>query len=74
MVNLNTPLLESLRLAFPPKEEQDEIVRLLKAVDEDLKTTSYQLGKVRRLKAGLMQDLLTGKVSVEPLLETHTVS
>lgn len=64
----NTSILRSLQFAWPSTEEQIRIVKITEAHNADIHTERTRLGKLKRLKTGLMQDLLTGKVSVEPLL------
>ncbi len=49
-------------------EEQRTIGKALNQHDALLKAHSINLAKLRRLKTGLMQDLLTGRVPVTPLL------
>ncbi|MFC1604409.1 restriction endonuclease subunit S [Planctomycetota bacterium] len=54
-----------------PKLDEDElnrIVELLECAEERLYGQKNQLAKLRSLKTALMQDLLTGKVRVTPLL------
>jgi type I restriction enzyme S subunit len=48
----------------PPKEEQQEIVKLMATTEENEDRIADILKKVEQLKRGLMQDLLTGKVRV----------
>jgi type I restriction enzyme S subunit len=68
MVNLNTKLLSDLLLAKPKIQEQRVISDSIYTfyILLDFEKTYYQ--KLINIKTGLMQDLLTGKVSVEPLL------
>lgn len=53
----------------PPLEEQEEIARVLDAHDGRTAKEFGELSKLRLVKAGLMDDLLTGRVRVTPLLE-----
>ena len=64
--------IRDLKVSFPDSEdEQVEIAeRLVKCV-ETRKIAELQLEKLRSLKTGLMQDLLTGKKRVTPLLESE---
>lgn len=60
----------SLRIAYPPVVEQKRIFERLALIDGLI---DCQLGVAAKLdlkKSGLMQDLLTGKVSVAPLFES----
>ncbi|MGB8646842.1 MAG: restriction endonuclease subunit S [Anaerolineae bacterium] len=66
MVNLNTSLIASLLIAKPDIHEQRSIVRELDTVGKLYDLEAQSLHNLTKLKTGLMQDLLTGKVSVEP--------
>lgn len=52
----------------PKKPEQVEIVRRIRAAQEKLKSEQCCLEKLKLQKSGLMDDLLTGRVRVTPLL------
>ena len=52
-------------IPIPPKEERDKVVKILESVDYNLETAQIQLRTVQKLKRGLMQDLLTGRVRVK---------
>ncbi|MBL8207794.1 MAG: restriction endonuclease subunit S [Blastocatellia bacterium] len=61
-----------IRILLPQTiEEQERIVEILKTQDLCVQQESVNLSKLRALKTGLMQDLLTGKIPVTPLLETQ---
>lgn len=64
MVNLNTALLSQLLFAFPPKEEQEDVVRRISEADAELREESAILSKLDLLKSGLTSDLLSGNVRV----------
>lgn len=64
MANLNTSLLSDLVIARPMGEEQDGIVDRITGQDDLIDAEETELNKLRLLKAGLMQDLLTGRVRV----------
>ncbi|MDR0287319.1 MAG: restriction endonuclease subunit S, partial [Clostridiales bacterium] len=51
-----------------PKPIQDEIVDALSSVDARIEAERDYLAKLLDIKKGLMQDLLTNTVSVDPLL------
>lgn len=59
----------SLRLAYPPVDEQKLIFERLALIDGLIDKQLGEVAKMNLQKSGLMQDLLTGKVSVAPLLE-----
>jgi len=54
---------------LPPLQEQRRIAQVLSQVDNILEKERRELEKLKRLKRGLMNDLLSGKVRVTPLLE-----
>lgn len=47
---------------FPSKEEQDAIASILSDMDEEITALEQKLSKCQRLKQGMMQQLLTGKI------------
>jgi type I restriction enzyme S subunit len=49
-------------ISFPPLKEQEAIAEALSAMGEELKALTEQVSKMRMVKEGMMQDLLTGKV------------
>jgi type I restriction enzyme S subunit len=51
--------------ARPQKDEQTEIVRLLEACDAAIAATQSEMDATERLKAALIQQLLTGRVRVK---------
>ena len=67
--NINLETLRPLAIPTPPPKEQERIGALYDSVDTVQETTESHLGKLCSLKTALMQDLLTGKVRVTPLLE-----
>jgi type I restriction enzyme S subunit len=68
-VNINPTNLRSMPAAFPNSlNEQREIVGRLTVMRKDISSSFKNLIKLRSLKTALMQDLLSGKVQVTPLL------
>jgi type I restriction enzyme S subunit len=61
---VNREELAQYRAALPEKDEQDHIAVVLGAHDARILAEEACLGKMKMLKQGLMQDLLTGKVRV----------
>lgn len=51
-----------------PPDEAEFIAGRVLAVEKDIQSNAIQLEKLRQSKAGLMDDLLTGRVRVTPLL------
>jgi type I restriction enzyme S subunit len=66
---LNLPTVGSLLLPLPQQSEQQRIAKILDSSVEAINFTICQLSKLQSLKAALMQDLLTGDVSVANLLD-----
>lgn len=60
---------ESLKLPLPKLNEQKKIVSIIDKQNEMIQMEKRNLGKLVSQKTGLMQDLLTGKVSVNALLK-----
>lgn len=70
---INRTMLGGMPVFIPDKAEQDRMLALISAFDAQHHHTERDLTKLRRLKTGLMHDLLTGKRSVSPLLSTSPV-
>ncbi|MDO6802990.1 restriction endonuclease subunit S [Wenyingzhuangia sp. 1_MG-2023] len=62
--HINTSDLAKHKVFVPNKREQDEAVRRLINVQQNTENEQSTLAKYQQLKAGLLQDLLTGKVEV----------
>lgn len=59
--------IKQLKIPYPEgKDEQDMIVKKLKAIDGKLFSEQTALDKFQKIKQALMQDLLTGKKEVTP--------
>lgn len=72
MANLNTSILEAILIGRPAVNEQDEIARRVAGASLRIRAEEQELQKLRLEKSGLMDDLLTGRVRVTPLLtEEH---
>ncbi|MCW5694669.1 MAG: restriction endonuclease subunit S [Pseudolabrys sp.] len=73
IVTIGLGFFRRMRVVRPSDvDEQVKIARVLKAVDDRLDEEKNTLCKLRLQKSGLMQDLLTGKVPIAPLLEGVT--
>jgi type I restriction enzyme S subunit len=68
--SINTTILENLQLAIPAPPEQEKIGKILSAMDEKLNVLQEKKEGYQELKKGLMQQLLTGKIRVNHLIET----
>jgi type I restriction enzyme S subunit len=65
---------KKLQIAVPPRPEQDRAVGILMASEADIRNQETELAKLRLLKSGLMDDLLTGRVRVTPLLKQEATA
>lgn len=57
--------IENYKIPLPPLQEQQRIAEILSTVDKKLELERKRKDKLGRIKKGLMNDLLTGKVRVE---------
>jgi type I restriction enzyme, S subunit len=70
--NINPTNLGKVQIVFPQSvDEQQCIVNSLGSAVAAIQAMKNELCKLRRHKTALMQDLLTGKVSVQPLLDAE---
>ena len=60
--NINANSIQQVKLPVPPKNEQEQIVSQLRAIDQEIDHNKVYVSQLRLLKTGLMQDLLTGEV------------
>lgn len=58
---LNSNEYKSFQIPFPPKEEQTRIATILSDMDAELTALEQKLEKYKKVKLGMMQELLTGK-------------
>jgi type I restriction enzyme S subunit len=58
--------LKSILVTLPPLPEQRRIAEILSIIDEKLELERKRKEKLERIKQGLMNDLLAGKVQVKP--------
>lgn len=56
---LSINAVKSVRLPFPPLPEQQKIATILSSVDDVIEKTRAQIDKLKDLKTGMMQELLT---------------
>lgn len=68
MPKINREELSECSLAWPNIEEQSAILEVLGAIDRKQNLAIIERDKGLALKCGLMDDLLTGRVRVTPLL------
>src|SRR6266704_1116350 len=62
--HFNVGELEKLQVAVPPLDEQERISDILDAAKERIEAESVSLEKLRALREGLTDDLVTGRVRV----------
>lgn len=67
---IGLPFFKSYVVAVPPRREQDQVASILMETEQDLAAHEAELDKLRQQKIGLMDDLLTGRIRVTPLLES----
>jgi len=68
--NLNLPLLRSLQILLPTPPEQEKIVEILSVADDVIQKADEAIAKNKRLKKGLMQELLTKGIILGFMLDT----
>jgi len=59
---LNLTIIRSLEIPFPCPNEQAAIAAILTQIDDEILYLEAHLKKIREIKQGMMQQLLTGKV------------
>ena len=64
MKNISKKRLLGLRIALPPIEEQEEVMNVLSSLDDQIEQENASLEQLQTLKAGVMSDLLSGRVRV----------
>ncbi|CAM3506542.1 restriction endonuclease subunit S [Halomonas lysinitropha] len=69
LTGMTTKDFFSVSVVLPNINEQKIIFRRLGQLDERIEKESSKLTKLKSLKKGLMDDLLTGRVRVTPLLD-----
>ena len=72
-VNLNHSILRTTIFPEPNPDEQRAIVHYATRLSEYAQSEMNALAKLKSLKKGLMQDLLTGKTRVTPLLDPELI-
>ena len=61
--HINSRDLSSVKIALPrDKEEQHEIALILSDMDAEIEILEHELKKLRDIKQGMMQELLTGRI------------
>jgi type I restriction enzyme S subunit len=58
-----------MKIPKPPQEEQKAIVRILEACDSQITALEQELALYQELFRALLEELMSGRLSVQPLLE-----
>ena len=66
---VNSKELIDVLIPLPPLPEQQRIAEIFSQVDQTIEKEEQYKEKLKRIKQGLMEDLLTGKVRVNHLVE-----
>ena len=61
-------------IIIPKEKEQEEIANILLKLDNNIINQNNELNMLKKIKQGLMQDLLTGKVRVNNLIKKEVVA
>ncbi|HDH44956.1 MAG TPA: restriction endonuclease subunit S [Thermococcus sp.] len=69
--NISLPVLKSLKIPLPTIQEQQKIAEILSTVDEAIHKTNEIIAKAKRLKKGLMQELLTKGIGHKEFKDTE---
>ncbi|MBR2208474.1 MAG: restriction endonuclease subunit S, partial [Synergistaceae bacterium] len=62
---LSPDVLEKILIPLPPLAEQKAIAETLTAFDDEIKALEAERGKIKEIRDGAMNDLLTGKVRLK---------
>lgn len=65
--NISQDIVKNLFIKVINTKEQDRIIRILKLSEENINNLNIKLDKLKKVKVGLMKDLLTGKVRITDL-------
>ena len=60
--NLTTSSIKEFEVQFPSIDEQNHIASILSNMDDEINQLAKKLSKVKKVKLGMMQNLLTGKI------------
>lgn len=62
ITRLTLAKIKALKFDVPPLDEQSNIATTLSEFDEELRALAARLAKIRLIKHGMMQELLTGRI------------
>ena len=60
--NLSGDIIRNIFLPMPPEPEQTAIAQILGDMDSEINALQARIEKLREIKQGMMQNLLTGKI------------
>lgn len=63
--NLNKKIVQGFSLGLPSKPEQAAIANVLSEIDQDIDALKVKVEKTWAMKAGMLQQLLTGKIRLK---------
>jgi len=72
--NLNSENILNIYVPFPDIKEQKRIASKIVGVDKTISESKITLDKLSKLKVGLMQDLLSGKIRVRNITPNQSAS
>lgn len=68
---INSTDLVDIKIPKPKLAEQQKISSIFSSIDTKIQKEKQELSKLKKIKEGLMQDLLTGKVRVNHLIQNN---
>jgi type I restriction enzyme S subunit len=72
LASINSTQLKAFPVCLPPLDEQEAIIEQISVLDERVEQEQEKLTKLGQMKSAIMDDLLSGRVRVTPLLEATT--
>lgn len=69
--SLNANTIENIEILLPNATEQQAIAAVLSDMDAEIAALEARRAKVRDIKTGMMQELLTGRTRLLPEGEQH---
>ena len=60
--NLSKDMVQKIEIPYPIEEEQTYIATILSDMDSEINALESKLEKYKKVKLGMMQNLLTGKI------------
>ncbi|MFS8185621.1 restriction endonuclease subunit S [Rossellomorea marisflavi] len=66
--NISQEIVKNLNIKIISLPEQDRIIQLLQLHEDNIEKLNMQFNKLKKIKTGLMQDLLSGRVLVTDII------